>query len=87
MGLLEKQTRYLSDQLDNKLILKQSELNEYLEHSECELGWSYVYFFNVLFFSCFYINLQSGIVIPALLGCLFMFWAEKYCLLNRSQRP
>ena len=26
-------------------------------------------------------------MIPALIGCIAMFWAEKHALLNRSQRP
>ena len=73
--------------IDNKLSLKQSELNEYYEHEEYELGWVYTYFFNFLFFTLFYINLHPGFVILGLLGCPLMMLAEKYCLLHRSHRP
>ena len=72
---------------DNKMVLKQSELNDYIENSEYELGWSYIYFFDIMFFCCFYITLQPAIIVPALVGCFFMFFAEKYVLLQRSQRP
>lgn len=46
-----------------------------------------MYFLDVLFFSCFYVSLYPGVIIFSLSGCFFMFWAEKYTLLNRSQRP
>jgi hypothetical protein len=67
--------------------LRQIELNAYLEHEEYEIGWVYVYFIDLFFFTCTYAPMVPAIVIPTLVGYFFMYWTEKYVLLNRSQRP
>ena len=42
---------------------------------------------NSFYFTCFYVTLQPYVVIPSLVGFLLMYWADKYRLLAKSQRP
>lgn len=38
-------------------------------------------------FVCFFVSLQPIAPVCALVGYLLMYWAQKYCLLNRYKRP
>jgi hypothetical protein len=69
------------------MLLKQSELNEYLGNEPCDYGWSYAYFLDLFYFTLFYQAMHPSITISALIGLFSMYWAEKYVLLRRSERP
>ena len=47
----------------------------------------YIYLLSNFLFICFYVSLQPVISLFGLLSLFFMYWIEKYSLLNRCQRP
>lgn len=78
---------YLLLHSDKKMIYRQSELNSLYEGEDFEFGWGTIYYMDVFFFTCFYLPMHPFVVLPAIGGYFFMYWAEKYCLLHRSKRP
>lgn len=51
------------------------------------MGWCYVYYIDLFYFTCFYAPMMPALVVSTLAGYFFMFWVEKYVLLHRSKRP
>lgn len=75
------------DKPEQKLGYNQANLNDYFEGTKFDLASGYVYLVKIYIYCSFYISLQPIISFIALLGLLFMYWAEKYTLLQRSTRP
>jgi hypothetical protein len=47
----------------------------------------YIYIISNYLFICFFVSLQPIIPLFGIIGLFLMYWAEKYALFNRCQRP
>lgn len=52
-----------------------------------EVGQEYVYLVSLYLFTCFFVSLQPIVAFFAFFGMGLMYWAQKYTLLNKMQRP
>lgn len=57
------------------------------ENQDYEIGWVYVYFIELFYFTCTFAPMVPSVIPVTLLGYLVMYWVEKHCLLRRSSRP
>ena len=52
-----------------------------------EVGQEYVYLVSLFLFTCYFVSLQPIITFFAFFGKGLMYWAQKYTLFNKMQRP
>lgn len=79
--------RWYKDKPKNKLSQNQNQLNATYEYMDFEIGYEYIYMVNLFLFTCFFSPLQPIIVVFAIVGFAWMYWAQKYSLFNRCKRP
>lgn len=51
------------------------------------IGYEYVFIVSHFLFVCFFVSLVPIIPLFAVIGYLALYWAQKYCVLNRYKRP
>ena len=71
----------------SRLKMNQVQLNDAYEYIVFEPGFEYIYIVNLFLFTCFFVSLQPIISLFAIIGLFVMYWAQKYAIFNRMQRP
>jgi hypothetical protein len=86
--MVEFYSKYLIDYLGNKIGFEhQREYNLIWEKSNYEIGYNYVYTIKTIIFAAFFLSLQPIIALISCIGLIMMYYAEKYILFYRSNRP
>ena len=73
--------------IDARLTMNQNQLNDIYEYIIFEPGFEYIYVVNLFLFTCYFVSLQPIISLFAIIGLFIMYWAQKYAIFNRMQRP
>ena len=73
--------------IEQKFYLDQNTLNKIYELMFFDIGYEYTYVISLYLWTCFFMPLQSIVIVFSIAGLFLNYWAQKYCLFNRCKRP